>query len=120
MGIPALGGATHARYVDGHSRDCDAHHRWASVDEGTNGACRHMPFDHIAFNHGRMACTCFDWNSEALLVAGKSKVFCARYLGSVVLQVPDPVRAASSAGGLVHINGEASQDTRGGVDRGLC
>lgn len=120
MRVPALGGATHARCVDGHSRDCDAHHRRTRVDEGTNGACRHVPFDHIAFNDGRVACTCFDWNSQALLVAGKFIVFCDRYLGSVVLQVPDPVRAAPSAGGLVHINGDTLQDTRGGVRRGLC
>jgi hypothetical protein len=70
-----------------------------------------VSLDHIAFDYGCMACAGFDWNSQALFVAGKVVVFCALYLGSVVLQVPDPACAASSAGGLVHVDGDTLQDS---------
>ncbi len=120
LGIPALGRTPHARCVDRHARDCEAHHRWGRVDESTNSACRHVPLDHIAFDNGCMACACFDWNSQGLLVAGQVVVLGAFYFCSVVLQVPDPACAASSAGGLVHVDGNTLENTRKAIRRGLC
>jgi len=70
-----------------------------------------VSLDHITFDDGRMACACFDRDSQALLVGGKVVVFCGLYLGSVVLQVPDPADTASSAGGLVHVDGDTMQDS---------
>ncbi len=120
LGIPTFGRAPHARCVDRHPRDCEAHHRCGRVDESTNGVCRHVPLDHIAFDDGCMACACFDWNSQGLLVAGQVVVLAGLYLRSVVLQVPDPACAASSAGGLVHVDGNTFENTRGGIRWGLC
>ena len=84
-----------------------------------------MPFNDVAVDQGRVTRAGAIRHAEVGFERSQLGIFTEIDVGSKILQVPDPLSAAPSAGFLVHLEGDARQvepgshrNGRGGSGRG--
>ena len=114
LGIPALLAATHARRVWGHSCEREANCLGSCLEQGNQGTHRDVAFNNVAVDQCGVTRARFDRNTHFCLECREIRILPVLDSRPVVLQVPDPLCAASSAGSFVDFDAYSGKITGGG------